>query len=370
MNCSICGGENSTGARFCKQCGAPVPAVIAVEPASGTVACPSCGKPNKHSAKFCTSCSASLAGKISLTSLPLVEESVACPQCSARNKAAAAFCVACGQGLAQDVASANVESPVVPSPVKHKAATSPTLPPSPKHAAPDVTEKNEDMEMWDMGGDDEAYVNPSLARSKSKPLWWMLVAITIGAVAAGGYVYFSRRASAPTQIPTQVTAPLVVQNPVPATRPLIPNTQPMPPQPVAPAPSVDIPMPTVSSAAPGAISGAKAAEPKSAIAKPGGTKTAQSAIKSVSREKYAAAPSSSKTAPTTKSDAQFASPAPSKSQAEVPVANSAKSTFERELDGCRKMGLFERGVCTERAKWKYCNLSGVWDSTKPGCEVN
>lgn len=364
MNCSVCGGENSADARFCNHCGAPVPAVIAVEPASGVIACPSCGKPNKPGAKFCTSCSASLAGEISHSSRPLVEGTWACPQCDARNKVGVAFCVGCGHGLAKGDTNAKVKSPIMARLFEQKATSSPSPPSSPKAVAPDVTEKNEHVEMWDRGWDDETQANPVSTRTKSKPILWVLVAIAVGAVAGGGYVYFTRKANAPAQLPIQVPVPRVAQKPVPAIHPAIPNTQPMPPQPVSPEPNVDTPIPPVNSATSHATIGPKARKTKSATARPG------EPPKSVSGETHAATSSASKNAQTTESNSQFESPAPLKSQAETPMPTSTKSSFERELEGCRKMGFFEKGICTERARWKYCNVGRVWDSTKPGCEIN
>lgn len=50
------------------------------------------------------------------------------------------------------------------------------------------------------------------------------------------------------------------------------------------------------------------------------------------------------------------------------AAPSNKSNFERELDACKSKGFFERGICSEQVKWKYCTVNSVWDASKPGCE--
>ncbi|MBI3250100.1 MAG: AAA family ATPase [Deltaproteobacteria bacterium] len=49
MHCSNCGSENRTGAKFCNDCGAPLP-----------LPCPSCGVENRPGAKFCNDCGTSL----------------------------------------------------------------------------------------------------------------------------------------------------------------------------------------------------------------------------------------------------------------------------------------------------------------------
>ena len=368
MNCSVCGGENSTGARFCKHCGAPVASVMPVAPASGAIACPNCGKSNKPGAKFCTSCSASLGSEISLSSLPLVEGTVACQKCGAANKVSAAFCVGCGQGLAKG--DAEVETPIMVRLFDQKAAASLTPTPAPKAATADATEKNEHVEMRKMGKDDETHAKSGLIRTKSKPILWVLVAIAIGAVAGGSYSYFTRKPSAPIQLPAHLPVPRVAQKPVPEIRPSLPNTQAMPPQLVSPTSNVDTHVASIKSAAPDATIGQNAEAQKSATSKPSSAKKMQHAVRSSSRETHAATSHASKNVPTTDSNSQFKSSSPSKSETDSPVATSVKSTFELELEECRKMGLFERGICTERAKWKYCNITGVWDDNKPGCKIN
>ena len=48
--CPACRSENSTGAKFCGACGAPL-----------TLACPRCGTQNPPAFKFCSECGAALA---------------------------------------------------------------------------------------------------------------------------------------------------------------------------------------------------------------------------------------------------------------------------------------------------------------------
>jgi ABC-type oligopeptide transport system substrate-binding subunit/class 3 adenylate cyclase len=50
MKCSNCSADNSADARFCQNCGQPLPAK-----------CPTCGTPNASNAKFCKHCGAPLA---------------------------------------------------------------------------------------------------------------------------------------------------------------------------------------------------------------------------------------------------------------------------------------------------------------------
>ena len=50
MRCPHCGCENRTGAKFCNECGAPLPAH-----------CDACGVENRPGANFCDTCGTSLA---------------------------------------------------------------------------------------------------------------------------------------------------------------------------------------------------------------------------------------------------------------------------------------------------------------------
>ena len=52
MRCPSCECENREGAKFCNECGAPLP-----------LRCLSCGVENRPGAKFCNECSASLTEK-------------------------------------------------------------------------------------------------------------------------------------------------------------------------------------------------------------------------------------------------------------------------------------------------------------------
>ena len=47
MKCSGCGHENREGAKFCRECAAPL---------ANTTACPKCGTPSERGQKFCDSC--------------------------------------------------------------------------------------------------------------------------------------------------------------------------------------------------------------------------------------------------------------------------------------------------------------------------
>jgi Double zinc ribbon len=47
VKCSACGHENREGAKFCRECAAPV---------GGATSCPKCGTPSERGQKFCDSC--------------------------------------------------------------------------------------------------------------------------------------------------------------------------------------------------------------------------------------------------------------------------------------------------------------------------
>jgi len=55
MDCPACGRANPEGAKFCNQCGAPLP-----------LHCVKCGASNPIASKFCNECAAPLSGGTSL----------------------------------------------------------------------------------------------------------------------------------------------------------------------------------------------------------------------------------------------------------------------------------------------------------------
>lgn len=57
MNCGQCGAVNGAGARFCRQCGAPLPPAV-VAGGSQTRPCPRCGAWLPAVARFCSRCGA------------------------------------------------------------------------------------------------------------------------------------------------------------------------------------------------------------------------------------------------------------------------------------------------------------------------
>jgi len=108
--------------------------------------------------------------------------------------------------------------------------------------------------------------------------------------------------------------------------------------------------------------GIVAATAQEAVKKP------QPVVKHPTQEKQSV-PSTAKAPPVAKPDnSQATTSAGTKVQADPGVTKSDKPTFESEMDVCRKKGLFERGICTEKVKWKYCTVNGVWDNSKAGCE--
>ena len=47
MKCAACGHENREGAKFCRECAAPI---------ADASSCPKCGTPSERGQKFCDSC--------------------------------------------------------------------------------------------------------------------------------------------------------------------------------------------------------------------------------------------------------------------------------------------------------------------------
>ena len=80
LSCPKCGAKNTTGAKFCNDCGAKM------EVGAQTVPCVKCGSPLTPGAKFCTECGAK-------------QENAKCPGCQAELSAGAKFCNECGQKL-------------------------------------------------------------------------------------------------------------------------------------------------------------------------------------------------------------------------------------------------------------------------------
>lgn len=67
MQCANCGTQNRSGARFCKHCGAPLPAIPVVPAHSGAPdgvnLCANCGASLRPGARFCARCGQPVAGR-------------------------------------------------------------------------------------------------------------------------------------------------------------------------------------------------------------------------------------------------------------------------------------------------------------------
>ena len=61
MKCPACGHENRAGAKFCRECAAPV---------GGAISCPKCGTPSERGQKFCDSCGQPIAEAANLPARP------------------------------------------------------------------------------------------------------------------------------------------------------------------------------------------------------------------------------------------------------------------------------------------------------------
>ncbi len=281
--------------------------------------CSACGGDNAAEAKFCRHCGASLA--------PASESGLTCSACGASNSQGARFCKHCGAALSVTPLTTEASTDHTPllarafgaaEPPRGIDATQPIAPPP----APTV-------EKAPPATDTSTGVTPAA----NPAVVWGAGLIALAAIAATLYILFFR--SAPMSEPSTAQAPA---SPTAAPAPT-------PAQPAAPEPAAAAVTPTTpaTAARPEAPKPAPAPAPKpSAAAAP----------------KPALAPAQS----TTETPAAPASPpAPAPSP-------PARSAFERELDACRSKGFFERGICTEQVKWKYCTVDGVWDTSKPGCE--
>ena len=61
MKCCACGHENREGAKFCRECAAPL---------ALTSSCPKCGTPSERGQKFCDSCGQRIADAADLRAAP------------------------------------------------------------------------------------------------------------------------------------------------------------------------------------------------------------------------------------------------------------------------------------------------------------
>ena len=353
MKCSACGGENSVCARFCKHCGAQQSGPVD-QPKSGSTVCPSCGKPTKAGAKFCTSCSASLTAAAPTPVFQAPDSSVTCPKCGAGNKNGVGFCVACGHDLRKSAEATQAEPavPQVPIQAKDVAACVYDLSSSTVTTLAEVQAGSADLFVDEVEG--PSHSGYEQKQRTTKLLMWGLGAIVVGALAARAFLYLGKSS---TQSLSEVRAPSTApaenpaQTPVPAAAPLMPaqsTSQPVPPEPVA---------------------GNPPAAPKSVAATRDGIKKAQPLTKHASREKKPVERVASKPTSTTKPNPQATPSDTSKVQIETSAAKSDKPSFESELDACRKKDFFERSICSERVKWKYCTVNGIWNNNKPGCEI-
>jgi hypothetical protein len=309
VNCFICGGENFPGAQLCQSCSAPIQSSTPVE--------------------------AKMAGSASAKVEPSIMDR-----------------------LFEQKASSSSPQPVIsPQPVE----SSPLV--ESKLAAPEVAKKKEvQLENWDMEVVDEPPAPSSATRTQVSPILWVLIASAIGAVAGGAYVYFGREPIVPAHIQIPVTVAPVIRKPR-IVRPAIPNTLPMPPQAVSPTANVDPGIsPSINPPTSNISVDSKAEETKSTNAQP-----ELKRAKSHSGEKHSPSASERNITQPIESNVPLESPAAPKTPVEVSVA---KLPLARELDGCHEQGGFAKVMCVEKARWKFCNVNGVWDNSKPGCEVN
>jgi hypothetical protein len=309
VNCFICGGENFLGAQLCQSCSAPIQSSTAVE--------------------------AKMAGSASAKVEPSIMDRL----------------------FEQKVSFSSPQPVISPQPVE----SSPLV--ESKVAAPEVAKKKEvQLENWDMEVVDEPPVPPPAARTQISPILWVLIASAIGAVAGGAYVYFGREPIVQAHIQTPATVAPVIQKPR-IVRPAIPNTLPMPPQAVSSTANVDPGIsPSINPPTSNISVDSKAGETKSTNAQP-----ELKRAKSHGGEKHSPSASERNVTQPIESNVPLESAAAPKAPVEVSVA---KPPLARELDGCHKQGGFAKVMCVEKARWKFCNVNGVWDNSKPGCEVN
>ena len=99
--CSFCGQDNAPGARFCGDCGKPLPVAGAGSLASTVpngqpgAACRKCGRHTDPSAPFCAHCGTKVVDKL---------EEGSCPGCGAKYaKGSDLFCAKCGYRVGERV---------------------------------------------------------------------------------------------------------------------------------------------------------------------------------------------------------------------------------------------------------------------------
>lgn len=110
--CPSCGTSNSSGARFCANCGGSL--------APPTIDCPSCHTTNPTSAKFCSSCGTSLAA------VAAAPGPTRCSSCGAALAPGARFCPDCGTSATATHVDASPAAAAAPSDASPAAAASPS----------------------------------------------------------------------------------------------------------------------------------------------------------------------------------------------------------------------------------------------------
>ncbi len=138
--CPSCGKPAEGDKRFCKHCGAdlPAPVAAATSPAAASPAtateiagapaaangCPTCGAENKPESRFCKNC----ASPLGVSQAEPAAKFQICPQCGTANRGGVEFCKSCGESMAARAAAPAAAASPHPGAVAGAAQVAPAAP--------------------------------------------------------------------------------------------------------------------------------------------------------------------------------------------------------------------------------------------------
>lgn len=328
MKCEACGRENPPDARYCRGCGKPL-----AEPeqasAAGKRFCPKCGAANSEGVAFCMQCGASM-------------------RVSARNEAPGLSAAAMG-GKPSDADPQRL-SPAITVQGEPKPPPPPCPTPT-KSATPADSNKPQDR----MPGQ----ATDSPARKTSAPLLIVAGLLMVAVIAGGTYLLTAgdtpatppagapetRQASVePPASPETKTSDLVSipeadrseAQPSPVeVRESVEHVQPPPTQ-----PTKDLNGQSPSDVVAPAATVSRAADNLGVATPPVQSPSARESKTQPARESTAA---------------QASTPVPQRTAPTENTETDWRGLLARDIDKCAGKGLFDRVVCTERARWKYCH---------------
>ena len=292
--------------------------------------CSQCGFDNKSNATSCQQCNSILAASYTAQEAPRF-----CSHCGSKNQKDSAFCKKCGQKLPQLARHSHGE---------YSAAEPSPMPPKGSEAKPVVASPTRDKHATSRP--------PSIEAIKTGfPLRTVLfITVCILALLAGGY-WMQRT-------PMEVVSPVTTRSEPPAMAEAYRSSQAISklddqPIPDPPTPNLDPPMPTPK---------VQTEDKKTSIDQ------ADSSNSSSARQ-IISPPAPKQNEPpreVQKTKEASASRDVMRAQKSPPKADQLENWLESlrsEVAVCQSKGIFERIICIEKAKWKYC-APDRWDSVQ------